>query len=70
VSLPDYNGYTEQYLIRSHDMAVSNANDNLGKLGNGGATVAQVSRALAKDAATKNKSKLLLNRFIDLIAKA
>jgi len=70
VSLPDYNGYTEQYIIRSNDMAVSNANDNLEKLGNGGATVAQVSRALAKDAAIKNKSKLLLNRFIDLIAKA
>ena len=51
-------------------MAVSNANDNLEKLGNGGATVAQVSRALAKDAAIKNKSKILLNRFIDLIAKA
>lgn len=69
-SLPDYNGYTVQYLIRSTDMAVSNANDNLEKLGNGGATVAQVSRALAKDAAIKNKSKILLNRFIDLIAKA
>ena len=70
VSLPDYNGYTEQYIIRSNDMSVSNTNDNLDRLANGMATVAQVTRALAKDTATKNKSKLLLNRFIDLIAKA
>jgi hypothetical protein len=68
-SLPEHNGYTVQYIIRSVDMDVSNENAALAKIGNG-ATVAQVTRALAKDAATKNKSKLMLNRFIDLIAKA
>lgn len=69
-SLPDYNGYTVQYIIRSLDMDVVNENVALSKLDAGGATVAQVTRALAKDAALKNKSKLMLNRFIDLIAKA
>ena len=69
-SLPNYRGYTVQYIIRSLDMDVTNENAALSKLGAGAATVAQVTRALAKDAATKNKSKLMLNRFIDLIAKA
>lgn len=60
-------GYTEEYVIRSNE-AVVNTNNNLDALGTG-ASATRIANAIIKDAAARNKSRVILSRFIDLIAQ-
>jgi hypothetical protein len=68
VALPESSGYTEWYIVSSSDMRLVNNNDMLDRVGTG-ASVAAVTKAMIKDAKAKNKSRILLGRFIDLIAR-
>jgi hypothetical protein len=69
VALPNAGGYTEWYIVCSTDLKVDASNDALSRVVNGGGSVASVTKALLKDAKAKNKSKLIVGRFINLIAK-
>lgn len=63
---PEYNGYTEQYIVRSTTkVSDGDALDNLAT----GVSATRVANAMIRDAATRNKSRVFLRRFIDLIAK-
>jgi hypothetical protein len=63
---PTASGYTEQYIIRA-DMRVEN-DDAMTKLGTD-ATMTRIKNAFMATAAKRMKSRVMLNRFIDLIAK-
>jgi len=58
-------GYTELYVIRANEQESPDALDKLGA----GASATRVANAVMKDAAARNKSRMMLGRFIDLIAK-
>lgn len=63
---PEYGGYTEQYIVRSNTkVSDGDALDSLSV----GASATRVANAMIRDAATRNKSRVFLRRFIDLIAK-
>lgn len=66
VAHPTATGYTEQYIIRA-DMRVEN-DDAMTKLGTD-ATMTKIKNAFMATAAKRMKSRVMLNRFIDLIAK-
>jgi len=67
-ALPGNGGYSHRFLISATDMNVSADNKALNNI-SVGATVNQVTKALLKDAKNKNKSRVMLNRFIDIIAR-
>ena len=63
---PTASGYTEQYIIRA-DVRVEN-DDAMTKLGTD-ATMTRIKNAFMATASNRMKSRVMLNRFIDLIAK-
>jgi len=63
---PTASGYTEQYIIRA-DVRVEN-DDAMNNLGSD-ATMTRIKNAFMATAANRMKSRVLLNRFIDLISK-
>ncbi|MGA1738861.1 MAG: hypothetical protein ACO4AM_06245, partial [Candidatus Nanopelagicaceae bacterium] len=63
---PD-SGYTEEYCV-SVNQRIASDGENLGALKDG-ATVRAVQKALLRDAEAARKTRYLLSRFIDLIAK-